>query len=170
MVFDMWGTLATYNADTWARLTLPGSESYNPWWAPFLLTELACNIALTVFWVLLPLLFFRRRSSLPRFYIAVRGASLLVRLLDDLAAAAMSTQNPVGPKEWATHSRRPVVRALVVVLPGVQARWRDGRVSPASSADGRGTGAVRGDRTGRARCVVAARAGPRGRAERVRGL
>lgn len=105
MLFDVWGTLPTYAADTWARLTLPGSESYSPWWAPFLLTELGCNIALAVFWVLLPILFFRRRSSLPRFYIAVLGATLLVRLLDNLAATAMSAENPVDPKEWATFVR-----------------------------------------------------------------
>jgi len=105
MLYDLWGTLPAYSADTWARLTLPGSDAYSPWWAPFLLTELGCNIVLCVFWGLLPVLFFRRRSSLPRFYIAVLAASLLVRLVDDFAASAMSAENPVDPKELAIFLR-----------------------------------------------------------------
>ena len=105
VLHDVWGTLPAFSADTWTRLTVPGSESYNPSWAPFLLTELGCNIVMTVFWMLLPVLFFRRRSSLPRLYIAVLGASLLVRLLDGLAATAMSPEAPVDAKDWATFIR-----------------------------------------------------------------
>ena len=109
MAKEILDTLPTYNASTWADLTVGSSDRYNALWAPYLLGELTLNILLCASSLLLVGLFFRRRSSLPSAFIAFVVASLLVRGLD----LALATQMPgsgesVTAKDWATLVRDTV--------------------------------------------------------------
>jgi len=101
MLIDIAGLLPVYAADNWNRLTAPGGENYDAWWAPYLLTALGVNLLLMVFWTMLPFVFFRRRTSLPRLFIALLGVSLLIRVLDQLAAASMASVAANDATAWA---------------------------------------------------------------------
>jgi len=59
-----------FSEASWRSLTVPGGEHYDPFWAPALLTQLLGSIALLVLLVLLAKLFFQRRTSAPRVFIA----------------------------------------------------------------------------------------------------
>ena len=71
-------------ADSWARLTTFGNETYHAMWAPTLLFELIAQLGLIVFGILIVILFFRGRSSVPRIYIAFQ-LSAAAQLLIDMA-------------------------------------------------------------------------------------
>jgi hypothetical protein len=88
---DFLATVPSYTATSWVRLTTPGLADYHPLWAPTLLFELAGNIAMIVFAVLLVWAFFRRKRAFPALYILVSAAALLFRELDDLLANAIPT-------------------------------------------------------------------------------
>jgi transglutaminase-like putative cysteine protease len=105
MLHDLSDLIPTYASSSWMRLTIPGSDSYSPWWAPYLLSELGCNLVLAAFWVMLPVAFFRRRTSLPRLFIVVSIASLVVRVLDLVAGAALSVATTSDAREWAELAR-----------------------------------------------------------------
>ncbi len=64
---DAW---PVYAAESWARLTTPGGAAYHALWAPALYVELLLYMAQILYILLLVLLFFQRRSSLPRLWIA----------------------------------------------------------------------------------------------------
>lgn len=69
-------------ADTWANLTTFGSEAYHAMWAPTLLFELISQLGMIVFSILIAILFFSRRSSVPRIYIAFQFFAALQLLID----------------------------------------------------------------------------------------
>lgn len=101
LAHDLWDVLPTYASTSWTRLTVPGAEQYSPWWAPYLLTELGGNLLLAVFWVMMPFLFFRRRTSLPRVFVVVLAAQLAFLVLDEIAGTLLPTTTPGDPKAWA---------------------------------------------------------------------
>ena len=94
-------TLAPFAPDVWSRLTVAGGEHYSAWWAPFLLLELAANIVLIAWSVTVLLLFFRKRTSLPRLYIAFLWASVLFTALDTAGAAMLPSGEAATPEELA---------------------------------------------------------------------
>lgn len=61
--------LPAYAADGFAELTTPGTAAYHPLWAPVLYFELLLHLAQLTLFVVLLVLFFRRRSSLPRVWV-----------------------------------------------------------------------------------------------------
>ncbi len=71
-------------ADNWTNLTTFGSEAYHAMWAPTLLFELIAQLGLIVFGILIVILFFRGRSSVPKIYIAFQ-LSAAAQLLIDMA-------------------------------------------------------------------------------------
>lgn len=100
---DLVGMAPAYNASTWADLTVSGGAHYNAWWAPFLLVELGAAIALVALSITLIVLFFGRRSSLPRAFVAFAAASIGFRALDLLAGKVLPNGSDSGDAvEWAT--------------------------------------------------------------------
>ena len=94
----------SYNASTWAELTVSGGAHYDAWWAPFLLVELGVNIALVAMSVTLVVLFFRRRSTLPRAFVAFAVVSIGFRALDLMIAGRLAPGIASGSAavDWAT--------------------------------------------------------------------
>ena len=93
--------MPTYAADTWMHLTTVGQTAYHALWAPTLLFELAVNLSLLVFSVLLMVLFFKRRSSVPRVYLAFLGGALIASVLDLMAADLIpAAKHAAGSSEW----------------------------------------------------------------------
>ncbi len=79
---DTWDTLPSYSASTWSQLTVSGGARYDASMAPLLLGELAANILQVAFALLLVGLFFRRRTSLPRAFVAFLATSGVIQALD----------------------------------------------------------------------------------------
>ena len=79
---DIVDGLPCYSAGNWAELTVSGNARYSALWAPYLLGEMAVNILMVAFSLLLVRLYFARRSSLPRAYIGFVVASIGVQALD----------------------------------------------------------------------------------------
>ena len=113
MAKDFWNLMPSYASDVWSRLTVAGGAHYSAWWAPLLLLELGVNIALLVFSVLLPLLYFRRRTSLPRAYIAFFSASIVARILDQCVPALLPG---VGGSGDARESAALIRDAMATVI------------------------------------------------------
>ena len=113
MLKDIVGTLPSYSASTWADLTVSGGARYSAWWAPYLLVELAVNILLLAYSLLLIRQFFSRRSSLPRAWIGFIAASLVARALDlNLATQMSGDAGSVTPTDWAELIRDTFTAAL----------------------------------------------------------
>ncbi len=114
-LFTLFSDLEAWSADTWASLTTFGNPGYHALWAPALLFELIMQLGVFVFGIFVAILFFRRRSSVPRIYIGFQiGAS--AQLLIDQAlvsaipqAAAESSDGPravgalVGTAIWVIY-------------------------------------------------------------------
>lgn len=82
MARNMWELLPAFSHQSWAVLTTVGGEAYSALWAPLLLFELFTQLALLLFATLMLILFFRKRSNLPRVWIGYCLFSLSVSLVD----------------------------------------------------------------------------------------
>lgn len=88
---DMPDFLNAYTVETWQTLTTVGQSGYHALWAPLLLGELFVlqyQIGLSI---LLLVLFFGKRSSLPRVYILGNGLLLAFSVLDSAAISMAPT-------------------------------------------------------------------------------
>ncbi len=110
---DIADIVPSYNSSTWAELTVSGGAHYNAWWAPVLLGEMGVNIALVAMSIMLIVLFFRRRSSLPRAFVAFAVVSIGFRTLDLIACGLLlNTRSAGGPADWAMLVRDSVSSLL----------------------------------------------------------
>lgn len=92
VLFTLSGTLSAYEIEQWMWLTSHGSGGYHPLWAPTLLFSLAANLALLVFSLLLVVLFFQKRRSVPTIYVSFLAVSLIISGTDTWLAS----QVPAG--------------------------------------------------------------------------
>jgi transglutaminase-like putative cysteine protease len=107
----VWSTLPSYATDAWSTLTVAGGAGYNPAWAPVLLFELGMNILLFVLAMTLAILFFRRRSSLPRAYVGFLWMSFAFTVIDQVVSQAVGAKDPADSLDWAR-----LVRDLAAAL------------------------------------------------------
>lgn len=113
ILIDFSQTLSAYSTDTWAALTTPGGQSYHPAWAPLLLGELGFNLAMIVFSLLLVIMFYQKRRIVPRFYISLAIAGILIQLVDLTAAEQMPiTMDQDHSKDWKKLFRS-VLQAMI---------------------------------------------------------
>ena len=113
MFKDVYDSLHTYSAGNWAELTVSGGARYNPILAPYLLGELAANILQIAFALLLVRMFFSRRSSFPRAFIAFLATAAAIQALDlGIAVAAFSRSDHSTALATATLIRDIVSGAL----------------------------------------------------------
>ena len=100
----MWSSVGSYSAETLARVTVPTSDAYHALWAPLLLLELVANITQLGLALLVAVLFFKRRSSAPRLYIALMVYMVIVQAVD--VALALQLERGAGvdldlqPNDW----------------------------------------------------------------------
>lgn len=113
LLVDIASLLPSYAADTWAQLTTAGTASYHAMWAPLLLYELAANLGYLVFSILLLVMFFQKRRSVPRLYIAVLAGSVLIRVIDiALVHTVPSAAKEITSKDWGELARALVAFAI----------------------------------------------------------
>jgi len=87
--------VVAWDAAKWNNLTVPGSASYNAYWAPTLLFELAFALLIPVLSVLLLVLMFQKRALFPRIMIAF----LLILLAYKIVDVALASQIPLVAKD-----------------------------------------------------------------------
>jgi len=78
--------LPALSADTWSRLTTPGTEAYHPLWAPLLLFEIIGNCLFIVSPIIIAIFFFQKRRFVPRLIIVLLLANLVFVAIDYFAA------------------------------------------------------------------------------------
>lgn len=96
----------------WSALATPGNADYHPMWAPVLLFDMAGHFALLVFSILLAVLFFQKRSSVPAVYIAVNMAALGYMLVSTVGAFMV----PMEAAERTASVGQFVQSALITLL------------------------------------------------------
>lgn len=107
------GLWPAFTPETWEALTSAGSASYHPLWLPLMLFELVGNVGLVVLACLTTWLFFQRRSSLPKVFIAfVAGAALIVSLDLALTLAIPSAAARLKPSDWGEGFRSILSAAI----------------------------------------------------------
>lgn len=113
LLLEMTQLMPSYAADTWAQLTIVGASAYHAMWAPLLLFELAANLGLLVFSLLLLVMFFQKRRGVPRLYITVLVASVAVQFIDmGLAQLIPAAAEGVTHKEWGELARGVLAAAV----------------------------------------------------------
>jgi len=78
--------LPALSADTWSRLTTPGTEAYHPLWAPLLLFEIIGNCLFIVSPIIIAIFFFQKRRFVPRLIIVLLLTNLVFVAIDYFAA------------------------------------------------------------------------------------
>jgi len=78
--------LPALSADTWSRLTTPGTEAYHPLWAPLLFFEILGNCLFILFPIIVAVFFFQKRRFVPRLIIVLLLANLVFVAIDYFAA------------------------------------------------------------------------------------
>jgi hypothetical protein len=135
LIADIVKTLPSYATDTWATLTTVGNAAYHPMWAPVLLYELSANLAQIVFSVLLAVLFFQKRRSVPYVFIGVIGGSAITQAADLMLTSAIpAAARALTPKDWIELARSVVGLAIwgtyFLVSRRVKATFVNGRGAP----------------------------------------
>lgn len=103
--------LPAFAADNWARLTVHGGADYHPLWAPALLFDLVLIIAQLVGAALVLVLFFHKRRSTPRVYIAFVLLSLAGATAGTLGLTVLPDSAP-SSKDWIELARTAVAAAI----------------------------------------------------------
>ena len=103
-LYTLYDNHEAWAADTWASLTTFGNEAYHALWAPALLFELVMQLGVFVLSILVAILFFRRRSSVPTIYIGFQIAVAVQLLIDQVLVSAIpqaAAQSSDGPEVFA---------------------------------------------------------------------
>jgi hypothetical protein len=106
-VTDYW---PIFQDGIWGNLTTPGSEVYNPLWAPLIVGEIFCNVAFLLFDLALLYLLFARSHRFPKAFIVFALANLAFVAGD----AAIAWQIPAVAARGLEGVGAEIARTLVV--------------------------------------------------------
>jgi hypothetical protein len=104
--------LKMFSDGSWVILTTPGTEAYNPLWAPILFGEMAINGGLVLAWIFIAFLFFSERKAFPKWYISILIFTLIFILIDGLAIKSVLPNEPV----FNPDTTKKFARTLIVTL------------------------------------------------------
>lgn len=111
MVFPIYSEI--FSNGSWEVLTTPGTEAYNPLWAPILYGEMAINGALVLVWIFVAFLFFSKKNAFPKWYIGMLLFTLAFILVDALAIKAMLPNEPIFDPETTKELGRSLIASLI---------------------------------------------------------
>lgn len=101
-----------FSSGSWAALTTPGAEAYNPLWSPVLVGEMVINGGLVLAWIFIAFLFFSKKTVFPKWYIGILLFTQVFILIDALVIKILLPNEPVFDPETI----KEVGRSLVVTL------------------------------------------------------
>lgn len=102
-----------FSLSAWENLTVPGHVSYHAMWAPMLIFEFLANLTLLAGGILACVLFFEKRRTFPRFYLAVLVAHPIVILTDLLLCLNLPAITAENQANSAIMLARAVVFGLI---------------------------------------------------------
>jgi hypothetical protein len=98
---------------SWQILTTPGTEAYNVFWAPVLITEIGINILLVATWIYIAYLFFAKKKLFPKIYIGVMIFTLVFILLDAFAIKIVLPNDPIFDKDTLKELFRSIIASSI---------------------------------------------------------
>ena len=104
-----------FSNGSWAVLTTPGTEAYDPLWAPILFGEMAINGGLALVWIFIAFLFFSKKKAFPKWYIGILLFTLSFILVDALVIKSVLPNEPVFDAETIKEFGRSLVVTLIWV-------------------------------------------------------
>lgn len=113
IVFPVYSEI--FSNGSWVVLTTPGTEAYNPLWAPILFGEMAINGGLVLAWIFIAYLFFSKKKVFPKWYIGMVLFTLAFILIEALAIKSVLPNEPVFDAETGMEFGRSVIFALIWV-------------------------------------------------------
>jgi len=109
--YQLYRGLPLLAPETWNSLTNSSSPAYHPLWAPFILIELAANLALLAYTLGLIWLFFKKSKRVPTLFIAWLLLLIGVQLVDFLLAGRIPAI--ASSDTFNRESIRDLIRSLV---------------------------------------------------------
>lgn len=119
-------SLAGYTPATWAALTTPDNPAYHPGYLPLLLAELVAHSVFVIGALLVTVLFYQRRSSLPRLYSGYLATVIAVSVLD---AAAVQMLPGAGADAEPSKAMGSAVRDVFWAMVWIAYMQRSKRVA-----------------------------------------
>ena len=100
---------------TWEALTTVGSESYNEFWAPLLITEMIYNALMVIASLYLVYLFFTKNRFFPKFYILIAISSIIFIIIDAWLVTKVLPSEPMLDEETMRELTRALISAAIWV-------------------------------------------------------
>jgi hypothetical protein len=104
-----------FSNGSWDALTTPGTETYNPLWAPILCGEIVINGVLVFVWIFIAFLFFSKKRIFPKWYIGILLFTLLFFVVDAFAVKSVLPNEPVFDPETTKEFSRSLIATLIWV-------------------------------------------------------
>jgi hypothetical protein len=104
-----------FSNGSWAALTTPGTEAYNPLWAPILYGEMVTNGALILAWTFIAFLFFSKKRTFPKWYIGIVVFTLFFIVVDALAIKSVLPNEPMFDPDTTKQFSRTLGITLIWV-------------------------------------------------------
>ena len=104
-----------FSDGTWAALTTPGTEVYNPLWAPMLSGEIVINGALILVWAFIAFLFFLKKRLFPKWYIGILIFNLCFIVVDALAVKSILPNEAVLDPDTTKSVTSLLIQSLIWV-------------------------------------------------------
>ena len=104
-----------FSDGTWGILTTPGSNAYNPLWAPILLGEVAVNLGLILTSIFVAFLYFTKKRIFPKWYSGFLVFTLAFMLLDAIALTFVLPGQPIFDSETSVEFGRTFIVTLIWV-------------------------------------------------------
>ena len=105
--------MEVFSGGAWEVLTTPGTEAYNPFWAPYLIGEIAINVGLVLACLFTVFLFFSKKKIFPKWFIGILVFSLSFILIDALAIKIVLPNEPIFDTDTAKEFARTLIGALI---------------------------------------------------------
>ena len=100
---------------TFAVVTTPGTETYNPYWRAILLGEITINIGLLLVWLYICFLFFSKKTVFPKWFITITLFTLCFIVTDAFAIKMVLPEQPVFDAETLKELIRSLISSCIWV-------------------------------------------------------
>ena len=104
-----------YLSGLWSTLSGQYSDEYHPAWKPILIGELTINLFMVFAWAYLVFLYFLRKASFRKWFIAMLIVTPALLLIDVLAISSIIFNKPKIDHETIVHLFRTSVAAAILI-------------------------------------------------------
>ena len=96
-----------------SALTTPGTEVYNPFWAPILYGEMIINAGFVFAWIFIAVLFFSKKKIFPKCFIGIAIVNLIIIFIDALAVKLVLPNEPIFNAETSGELGRSLILCII---------------------------------------------------------